>query len=338
MPISLHVDPVIYADNTELPQSFRTNETILGSFQRIVVDIEPNDRTGLQLGLWATERAGSHSAIDRALPIVTLRIGSSRQRFILGTLESPGDHRDGIGPDRTTPHGLLPPIGVETLWFTRSYEAGAQWLTRTERLKHDVWFDYQKLNTPERRELFDTGIVGRLKMRGPVAVGYQLHLVHHGGQEFSNGPVADSLAYGPGLIVERPLGRFDSVSVEAFALLSYDRPDRAEPAETVDGKGIFVRAAAESHGWRGHVIVWRGDDFDHEDGDPDYLSRHRGGARYAGIRDYSEAGLARLFRPAPGVDVEGSFRIHRIEAQYGYSYRLLAIVHLTLWRSRIDAS
>ena len=338
IPISLHVDPVFYVDNTEFANPFRSGETILGSFQRIFVEIEPSDRAKLQLGLYAMERAGSHSPVDRALPIVSLRLGSPRQQVILGTLRPPSDHRDAFGPDRMTPHGLLPPLGVETLWFTRAYEAGAQWLTRTERVTHDVWFDYQKLNTPEHREIFDTGVVGRVTMAGPFALGYQMHIVHHGGEQYASGPVADSFAYGPGLIVERPLAGLDTVSLEAFALAAYDRPDRAAPLRTVAGKGVFVRAAAKKRGWRGHLIVWRGDDFNHEDGDPNYLSKYPSGTRYRGTRDYSEVGLARLFRPAPAVDVEGSVRVHRIEAHFGYSYRVLAIVHLTLWRASIDVT
>jgi hypothetical protein len=338
IPISLHVDSVLYADNTEFANPFRTGETILGSFQRIFVEFEPGDRAKLQLGLYATERAGSPSPVDRGLPIVSLRLGSPRQQVILGTLRPPSDDREGFGPDRTTPHGLLPPLGVETLWFTRAYEAGAQWLTRTERLTHDVWFDYQKLNTPGHRELFDAGVVGRLTLAGPFKLGYQVHVVHHGGEQFANGPVADSVGYGPGLIVERPLAGLDAASLEAFALAAYDRPDRAAPLQTVEGKGVFLRAAAARQGWRGHLIVWRGDDFNHEDGDPNYLSTYRSGARYRGTRDYRELGLARLFRPAAAVDLEGSVRVHRIEAQWGYSYRVLAIVHLTLWRSSIKVT
>ena len=336
-PISLHVDSVFYADNTEFANLFRPGETILGSSQRIFVEIEPSDRAKLQLGLYAIERAGSHSPVDRGLPIVSLRLGSPRQLFILGTLRPPGEHREGFGPDRTTLHGLLPPLGLETRWFTHAYEAGAQWLTRTERVAHDVWFDYQKLNTPEHREQFDAGAVGRVTIAGPFALGYQVHVVHHGGEQFASGPVADSFGYGPGLIVERRVAGLDSASLEAFGLLAYDRPDRAAPLRTVEGKGMFVRAAAEKRRWRGHLIVWRGDDFNHEDGDPNYLSKDRRGARYGGTRDYSELGLAKLFRPAPAVDLEGSVRLHRVEANFGYSYRLLAVVHLTLWRATAAA-
>jgi hypothetical protein len=332
--VTLHLDSLFYADNTEFDGPFRSGETILGAWQRIFFDIAPSDRVTVQLGLFTTERAGSPSPVDHALPIVALRLGTARHRFILGTLDSP-DRRRAFGPDRTTPHGLLPPLAVETQWFTRAYEAGAQWLTRTAAYSHDVWFGYQATNTPEHREKFDIGAVGRARIAGPLAVGYQFHVVHHGGQQFDHGPVSDSVALGPGLIVEGPLGRLTSASLEVFGLAARDRPDRASPSRTVNGKAVLVRAVGQVRRWRGHLIAWRGDDFNHEDGDPNYLSRFPDGTRYARTRDYAEIGLAKLFQPAAGVDLEASFRLHRIEASYAYSYRLLGTVHFTLWETRI---
>ena len=334
IPVALNVDSVLYGDNTEFFNPFRSGETILGSFQRIFFEIKPSDRATFKLGIYATERAGSHSPVERGLPIVTLQLGSNRQRFILGTLESV-DHREAFGPDRSTPHGLLPALAVETLWFTRAYEAGVQWLARTDRFRHDLWLDYQKLNTPEHREKFDAGVVGRARVAGPFAVGYQMHIVHHGGQQYASGPLADSFAYGPGLIVEGSVAGLDSASLEAFGLAAHDRPDRAAPERTVEGKALFVRGAIEKRLWRAHLLLWRGDDFNHEDGDPNYLSRFRDGSRYRGTRDYGEIGLAKLFQPARVVDFEASGRLHRVEAEYAYSYRLLAIVHLTMWRSTV---
>lgn len=332
MPVALRLDGTLYADNTEFFNPFRSGETILGSFQRMFIELEASDRARIQLGLYATERAGSHSPIDRGLPIVTLLLGTARQQFILGTLPPSSDRRSGLGPDRATPHGLLPPLGVETLWFTRAYEAGAEWTTRTDRVVHDLWFDYQKLNTPEHREQFEAGAVGRATIGGPFALGYQLHIVHHGGQRYASGPVADSVGVGPGFIVEGPIAGLDSASVEAFGLVACDRPERDAPERTVIGHGLFVRAAAEKHGWRGHLIVWRGDDFNHEDGDPNYLSRLEDGTPYRGTRDYGEIGVARLLRPAAAVDVEASARLHLVERHFNYSYRLVAIFHFALWR------
>src|SRR4030095_11208032 len=112
--------------------------------------------------------------------------------------------RAGFGPDRTTPHGLLPPLARETLWFTRAYEVGVQGQGETVKLAHEVWYNYQKLNTSAHREQFDTGMTGRFSILGPAAVAYQLHLVHRGGALYDNGAVADSLAYGPGFVLRGP--------------------------------------------------------------------------------------------------------------------------------------
>ena len=119
---------------------------------------------------------------------------------------------------------------------------------------------------------------------------------------------------------------FDALSLEVFGLVD-DRPDRAASSRqrTISGTGLFLRAAAEKSGWRGHVIVWRGNDFNHEDGDAHYQSHYATGAPDRGTRDYGESGLTKLFRPAPGVDVEASGRLHRVERDVGYSFRLVAL-------------
>jgi hypothetical protein len=56
------------------------------------------------------------------------------------------------------------------------------------------------------------------------------------------------------------------------------------------------------------------------------------GRRWRGVRDYSEAGLAKILRPAPGVALEISARVHRVEPDhFEYSYRVLAIANVG-WR------
>ena len=127
--------------------------------------------------------------MHRALPIVSLRLHSPTQHLTLGTLST--DRAD-FGRDRTTPHGLLPPLATETLWFTRAYEAGVQWQVRTPKVAHEVWYNYQKLNTPEHREKFDVGITGRLPISGPATAAYQIHLVHHGGELYAGELLHDS--------------------------------------------------------------------------------------------------------------------------------------------------
>jgi hypothetical protein len=331
-PISVSLDTVFYGDNVEFDGRFRTGETILGSWQRLAADIEIGRLASLKLGVYALERDGSERRTELARPVATLTIGTKRHRFLMGTLET--NDRPEIGPDRETPHGLLPPLAVEQLWFSRAYEAGLQWRTDTEAVTQDAWFDYQKLVTQAHRELFDAGIVGKVQRSktAPIALLYQLHVVHHGGQQVHTGNVSDSLGYGPGVMLRRPMPVVGNASLEVYTLFSFDRPDRGRPELDVNGRALFARLAAERNDWRGHVLAWRGHLFRHEEGDLNYLSENLDGTTFVGRRDYAEAGLAKVFRPASPVDFEVSGRFHLVQGHRGYSYRLRAIVHLGLWR------
>ena len=72
------------------------------------------------------------------------------------------------------------------------------------------------------------------------------------------------------------------------------------------------------------LIAWRGDDFIKDEGDPNYLSIRRDGTGYRGIRDYAEAGITHTLNLAKGALLETSFRFHRVERHYEYSFRILA--------------
>jgi hypothetical protein len=286
------------------------------------------------LGAYSLERDGSDRRSELARPVVSLTMGNKRHRFIMGTLET-GDQPMGMGPDRTTPHGLLPPLADERLWFTRANETGVQWKENLQRFTQDVWFDYQKLDTPEHRELFNGGIIGKVQRsdNAPVALVYQFHVVHHGGQQYQSGPVSDSFGYGPGVLLRHALPTVGRATLEAYMLFSYDRPDRQLPELTVTGHAVFMCVAAERDNWRGHIIGWKGSTFKHESGDANYLSLLPDGTNFLNTRDYAEAGLARLFKPAPTIDFEASARAHLIQGRWGYSYRLVAIAHLGIWHT-----
>jgi hypothetical protein len=118
-------------------------------------------------------------------------------------------------------------------------------------------------------------------------------------------------------------------SIELLALWSRDTPDREQPHRTRSGAAFFGRAALEGPTWRAHLIAWRGDDFIKDEGDPNYLSIRRDGTGYRGIRDYAEAGITHTLHLAKGALFETSFRFHRVERHYEYSYRLLGIVNVT---------
>jgi hypothetical protein len=330
--VTLHSDTLFYGDNTEFRNAFREGETIFGAALRLYASVDVNDRVRVSLGAFGNLRFGGDDAFELVRPVVALEVHGARSSFVFGTLPGPHVGRPS-GPDRMGPHGLLPPIQRETLAFDRPYEAGMQWTFRGSRLRQEAWLNWQQINTPEHRETLDAGIAGDIHLAGPFAIPFQAHVVHNGGQLFSSGPVADSFAFATGVTISGKAGKLDVAALEIYGLVSHYVPDRSMPDRTRNGAGFFGRASGERAGWRGHVLFWRGDDFIKVEGDPNYLSVRRDGTRYRGVRDYAETGVARTFQPAPGVLLEASARLHRIEDHYEYSYRIVAVARVG-WRVR----
>jgi hypothetical protein len=320
--VTFQADVLVYGDNTEFRNPFREGATILGSAVRAAFDFDLADRVRVSLGAFGNVRFGSEDEFEEAKPVIALTVSGRRSLFVLGTLPPP-HIGDPPGPDRTGPHGLLPPIQRETLAFDRPYEAGLEWRFHGSLVRHELWLNWQRVNTREHRERFDTGAAGAIQVSRLVAIPFQFHIVHEGGQLVASGPVTDSLALASGAIVKGSVWRLDSAALEAYGLASRFVPDRSTPERDQDGAAFFGRASGERAGWRGYIIVWRGFDYLKEEGDLNYLSVRRDGTRYRGTRDYAETGLSRTFRPASGVLFEASARLHRIEKYYEYSFRIV---------------
>jgi hypothetical protein len=319
-------DLLFYGDNSEFSNPFRSGDTTLGVSGQIVLDVTLNDTVSLRGGLFGLGRFGAHEFLEHAEPVIALEIARGPSRFIFGSLRTVTTEHEVPGPDEETLHRLLPPIQQESLTFTRGQEMGLQWIVAAERMAHDAWINWQRLNTNDHRERFDAGYRASLDLAGAFRLHGQWHLVHEGGQRFSSGAVRDSQAVALGLAWStREAGR--RVSLESHAVLTEDVQDREAAAGEV-GLGTFSRAAIEFGPWRSHAIVWRGRDVLKEEGDANYLSRVADGTIFHNLRDYAELGLTRHFRPAPGLHMFAAFRIHRVESHYEYSYRIVGRVRL----------
>jgi hypothetical protein len=331
--ISVNALTTFYADNTEFSNPFREGETLIGAFGTIVVEARPSDRLALRAGVFGHQRFGSEHSFDEARPVLTLVIGGPRSRLVLGTLETMR-RIDGAGPDRTSPHGLLPPLQRETLAFDRPWEAGVQWTVDTTRVKHEAWLHWQRRETRSQRERFDIGATSRIRLREALTLRGDVHVVHQGGQLSAVGPVADSTAAGVGVDAGGRVGPIDRVSLEGLAFVSRYVPDRGRAPAARTGFGTFVRAAAEEGTWRLHALASRSDDFIKQEGDRHYQSLRRDGTEHRSVRDYAEAGVTRMFALAPGSWIEASARWHRVENDYEYSFRVLAVGRITAWLRR----
>jgi hypothetical protein len=319
---------VFYGDDTEFSNEFRTGETLLGTFGTAVLDADLNDRVTIRAGAFGHHRFGSGTSFDEARPVLAIVIRGPRSRIVLGTLETLR-RADGPGPDRTSAHGLLPPLQRETLAFDRPFEAGLQWLVDSPRFAQDAWIHWQRRNSSTQRELFDAGIAQAMRLRPEFVLRHQVHVVHQGGQlGGAPDPVADSVAAAAGVDVGGPVGRLDRLGLEFFAVGSRYVPDRGRPADAQSGFGTFVRLSIARAPWRLHAILWRADEFIKVEGDGLYQSLRRDGSRYHALRDYGEAGLSRTFRLADDSLLEASLRVHRAERAFDYSFRILAVTRV----------
>jgi hypothetical protein len=325
--ITLTADLHLYGDNTEFRNPFREGATIFGTAGQLAAQVDVTPRVQIRLGAFGNVRFGSEDAFESARPVIALGVRGQRSAFVMGTLPAARPAAP-PGPDRGGPHGLPPPVQRETLAFDRPYEAGLQWTFAGARLRHEAWINWQRVNTTEHRERFDTGLMAHVQVNGWLTLPLFLHVVHEGGQLHAAGPVADSTAFGTGVTLSRVTQRLGVISFELLGLTSRYVPDRETPSSSKSGAAVFVRAAAERGGWRAHTLFWRGNDFIKEEGDPNYQSIRRDGSTYRGIRDYAEAGLTRRFRLAPAVALDASARLHRTERHYEYSYRITAIAAL----------
>jgi len=319
---------VFYGDNTEFANEFRTGETQLGTFGTAVLDAAINDRLTIRVGAFGHHRVGSSASFDQARPVFAIVVRGPRSRFVFGTLDTLR-RAEGPGPDRTSAHGLLPPLQRETLAFERPFEGGLQWLVDTPRFAQDAWVHWQRRNDASHREVFDVGVANAVRVRPEFVLRHQFHIVHQGGElGGAPEPVADSLAAAVGVDVGGPVGRLDRLGLEWFAVGSRHGPDRGRPADSLRGFGTFVRLSIAREPWRLHAILWRADDFIKVEGDGLYLSQRRDGTRYGPLRDYGEAGLTRTFILAADSALETSIRVHRVERAFDYSFRVLALTHV----------
>jgi hypothetical protein len=323
--LTIRSDFLFYGDDTEFRNQFREGETIFGAALRVTAEVGLSDRVTVSAGGFANQRFGSESAFEQVRPVLSLIVRGRRSSFVLGTLPPIASDRP-AGPDRNGPHELLPPLQRETLAYDRPYETGLAWTFNGSDLQHHFWLEWQRLNTPEHRERFDGGLRTSYRLTDSVALPLQLHVVHEGGQLYQSGAVADSAAIATGAMLGGTIARHYEVTLDVFGLASRHIPDRSREDLSRDGVAFFGRAAAERAGWRGHLIFWRGRNFIKDEGDPNYLSITRGGERYRGTRDYSEAGLTRRFTLARAAVLDASGRLHRVEGRYEYSFRILSVV------------
>jgi hypothetical protein len=313
----------VYGDNTEFFTSFREGETILGGQFFSTLSVRPARQYSVQAGVFGDVRWGSAEFLDRVRPVLAFRYQTAHSLGVIGTLET------------SRRHGLLEPLAVTTLELTRPIEYGLQWREQRRRWDAEVFINWQALNTPTQREVFDYGWVLRARPVRQVSLEGQFHGLHHGGQLFSAGvPVTNNTSGGFGITVSDTVRKLGFASIQVYRLNSSGNIDPAAPADRPRrGRGTFVRAALTPRpGLELFGIAWRGRDFLSDEGDNNYNSVGRPTDFYRSKRRYLEFGLLRRGHLDGGVELDAEFRFHRIDDEpsiairgtsWEYSYRLV---------------
>jgi len=312
-----------YGDNTEFFTPYRTGQTILGGQFQSYLRVGPSAKTEVIAGVFGDVRWGSSEFLDQTKPLLGFRYRTEHSTAAFGTLVT--ERR----------HGLLDPLEVSTLELTRPVEYGLQWIERRRSWDLDFFINWQKLNTPTQREVFDYGWVFRYRPIPQVSIESQLHGLHHGGQLYDAGvPVTNNVASGFGVTLSDSLGWLGRSTLTVYRLRSAGNIDPDAPADRPrSGRGWYLRAgvrpasAVDLFG-----IYWRGRDFLSQEGDNNYNSVGVDPSYYRSERKYVELGVMRRTKIDGAVDLDAEFRLHRIDddpsiaflgTHWEYSYRLV---------------
>lgn len=140
-------DLLVFGDNTELFNVFREGETLLGGSITSTLVYEASPRVLTRVGFFAESRSGGEGLASFE-PVIAVEIHDERSRLVIGTL------------DVTPRHHLVSPLRDRKLELIRPLEEGIQWIYGADRFRYDFFLNWQRLETEQRREIFDYGGTG----------------------------------------------------------------------------------------------------------------------------------------------------------------------------------
>lgn len=336
---------VAYGDDTEFFSQFRTGETLLGIQFWSYLSYRPDPRIELLAGVFGNHQLGSpdffsqtHALLPQGddtttyspiRPVLSLRYHSAHSLGVMGMLET--DQR----------HGMLEPLQVMQMDITRPVEYGVQWIQHGAGFHGEVFLNWQHLNTPTSREIFDYGFVVRKDLTHWLAVEGQLHGKHHGGQLYNVGVVANNHAGAIGIRLSDSLPILGRSELAYFRLGSDGYLDTLQAQAYPDkGYGNYFRGKVSPGGVLDVVaIIWTGHGFHSEEGDNHYNSIGWDPTYFKLSRFYAELGFLKRFRLGGDVTIDTELRFHQIDqfksiaiggVSFEYSYRIIGTVPLSL--------
>ena len=311
-----------YADNTEFFNPYRTGETLLGGQIQSYLSAVLGPRTEVVAGFYGNHQSGDSRFLSPFKPILGFRYRTEHSLGVIGTL---------VTEDR---HGFLEPLEGTLLDILRPVEYGVQWRERHKAGGGEVFLNWQRLNTPSGREVFDYGLLLHANPVSWLRIQLQGHGLHHGGQLYSaDERVVNNQVLALGGEIHGRLPLVGNSSLRAFQLLSHGDVDSLPPGRPDHGHGTYIRVGFTPGNWLDlFAIQWWGRDFISNEGDGNYNSQGSDPSFYHSYRKYQEIGFGRRTPIEAGLTLDTEFRFHRIDdlhsiaigtSPWEYSYRVM---------------
>ncbi|HUL71150.1 MAG TPA: hypothetical protein VLT17_13045 [Gemmatimonadales bacterium] len=325
----------LYADNTEFFNPYRAGETLLGGNFWSWLNFGITPHSTVRAGLFFDHRSGDDKFATQILPVISYRYTTDHDLGVLGTLET------------VRRHGYLAPLEVLQLDITRPVEYGGQWITRRKHFDGEVYINWQVLNTPSSREVFDYGWLLTAKPVPWAQLNWQTHGLHRGGQLFDIGPVRNNYANGLGLRLEFPVPTVKSAYVWGYKFWSSGNASLSIPDSVLpggNGHGTYLQTGIRPAGFDIYGIWWWGNKYLANEGDPNYNSIGRDTV-FKADRFYFELGFLKHLVTKSGIGTDFELRFHQIDhrksiaidnSTWEYSYRIMVRVpfDLLLWKEK----
>jgi hypothetical protein len=310
-------------------------ETLLGGNFSSWLDFAPSSRSRVRAGVFFDHRSGGDQFGTEVKPVLAYRYQTAHSLGVFGTLET------------VRRHGYLEPLEVRQLDITRPVEYGAQWVERRLHFDGELYINWQVIDSPSSREVFDYGWLLTAKPVAWAHLDWQAHGLHRGGQLYATTePVRNNFANALGLRLQAPVPVVRGAYLWAYRFWSSGNANPAIPDSlAANGTGTYLKGGIRPAGFDVYAISWWGDRYLSNEGDNNYNSVGRDPSYYKADRWYFELGVLRHVVSKPGIGADFEFRLHQIDhfqsiaigtSYWEYSYRVMIYVpfQLRLWSGK----
>ena len=295
---AFRADLHFYGDNTEFTGPYRDGDTFFGVHLAAALDLKWTGQFSLRAGAWAGRRHGSDEFFDDSRPVLSALFFFRGTSFILGS----------YFPERR--HGFLDPLQDPRFEFTRPLESGFQWTDEGPRHRFHLFLNWQRYAAPERREIFDSGLLVRRDLSRSLAVDVQVHSWHRGGQVAATGTVLNNNVAAVGFVFTP--AKTWRLSLHAVGSKTSKEPE--SPLRKTKGHGILGRVEVRPWSRVGlYALYWTARDFTSFEGDPNYCSQGMEPGLYERARNYAEAGIRYSWEPVRSARFEGQLALHVVD-------------------------